>query len=107
MQIVDHIASIRRDGALLGDAAGRAGVEARVPSCPDWAVRDLVRHQGDVHRWAAANLVRNRDDPTSEEEAKTIFGSWPTADDSLLDWFRDGVDQLVTTLEKVPDDVVA
>ena len=36
--------------------ADRAGLRAPVPTCPDWTVRDLVAHQGMVHRWAAALL---------------------------------------------------
>ncbi len=36
----------------MADAAGSTGPDAPVPSCPDWAVRDLVRHTGGVHRWA-------------------------------------------------------
>ena len=45
--------------------AGRAGLDAPVPTCPDWTVLDLVAHQGMVHRWAAA-LVRG-ERPSDEE----------------------------------------
>jgi hypothetical protein len=58
VDVAEHIAHLQRDGVLLADAAARAGMDARVPTCPEWVVRDLVRHQGDVHRWAAANLTR-------------------------------------------------
>ena len=47
--------------------ADRAGLEAPVPTCPDWTVLDLVAHQGMVHRWAAALLRGER--PTDEEVA--------------------------------------
>lgn len=30
-----------------------------VPTCPDWAVTDLARHLGTIHRWAE-HLVRHR-----------------------------------------------
>ena len=32
----------------------RPGTDAKVPTCPDWQVRDLLRHTGMVHRWATA-----------------------------------------------------
>jgi len=106
MKVVDHIESIRRDGAMLADAAERAGLDERVPSCPDWVVRDLVGHQGFVHRWARANLTRNRDDFMEQADAEAAVGPIPD-DDGLLPWFREGYALLVETLEDVPDDVVA
>jgi len=48
-----YIGALRREGELLAAAAERAGMGAAVPSCPDWAVRDLLKHTGYVHRWAA------------------------------------------------------
>ena len=34
--------------------AERAGLQANVPSCPDWTVADLLGHIGGVQEWAAA-----------------------------------------------------
>ncbi|MFL6238493.1 MAG: maleylpyruvate isomerase family mycothiol-dependent enzyme [Actinomycetes bacterium] len=106
MEIAEHIAHLRRDGVSLFEAAGRAGLDAHVPSCPGWTVRDLVQHQGDVHRWAAAQLRRNTSEPMSRDERKSWLFSWEHADD-LLAWFREGHEQLATTLEQSSDDVVA
>jgi uncharacterized protein (TIGR03083 family) len=44
---------------VLSEHALRSGPDAAVPTCPGWAVRDLLAHQGMVHRWAAA-MVRGR-----------------------------------------------
>ena len=44
-------------GDQLAARAERAGVEAPVPTCPEWTVEQLVAHQGTVHRWAAAKLL--------------------------------------------------
>ena len=107
MEIAEHIESIRRDGRMLAAAAEAAGPDARVPSCPDWAVRDLVGHQGFVHRWAAANLTRNRDDFMVPDDANAAVGPIPEDDAKLFEWFREGHTALVATLESVPDDVVA
>ena len=48
-----HIARLRAEGELLAGTAERAGFDAPVPACPGWRVRDLLKHLGYVHRWAA------------------------------------------------------
>lgn len=43
-----------RSAALRGSVAGSPDPDVRVPSCPDWSLRDLVEHLVGVHRfWAA------------------------------------------------------
>jgi uncharacterized protein (TIGR03083 family) len=64
-------------------------------------VRDLVAHQGMVHRWAAA-LVRGERDV--EPEAIEAAG---LAEPDPLEWLRDGVIELVEALVAAPDDVRA
>jgi uncharacterized protein (TIGR03083 family) len=107
MEISEHLEYLRRDGAALAGAAERAGLDAHVPACPDWQVRELVRHQGDIHRWAAANLLRGTAEPMSDDEAGASLLTWPDDDSALLDWFREGHAKLVKTIESTPDDAVA
>jgi uncharacterized protein (TIGR03083 family) len=109
VEVAQHIEAVGQEGVHLADAAARAGCDAAVPSCPGWTVRDLLRHQGMVHRWAAANLRRNRSDPpgSDENEALPDVEDWPLDDAGLLGWFRDGHAALVDTLSSVPDDLVA
>ena len=59
-----HLAALASSAAALRAAAASAGLDAKVPTCPGWDVRKLVTHQGMVHRWAAANLRRERDHDT-------------------------------------------
>jgi uncharacterized protein (TIGR03083 family) len=97
MEIAEHIDMLRRQGELLADAAERAGLEAAVPPCPPWQVRDLLRHTGYVHRWAARHITERPDsilDGPPEEEI--LQGGAP--DSELLAWFRDGHASLVKTL---------
>jgi len=42
----EHIAALDADGALLAAAAERAGLDAPVPGCPLWKMRELLRHTG-------------------------------------------------------------
>ena len=38
MDVADHIADLKRDGTLLADVADQAGLDAAVPTCPQWVV---------------------------------------------------------------------
>ncbi|MBV9092398.1 MAG: maleylpyruvate isomerase N-terminal domain-containing protein, partial [Streptosporangiaceae bacterium] len=97
MKIAEHIEALRDQGAQLADAAGRAGLDAAVPPCPPWRVRDLLRHTGYIHRWAARHITERPahviDGPP---EAAILVGG--AADPELLAWFRAGYAALVEVL---------
>lgn len=97
MEITEHIDALRRQGESLADAAERAGLDAAVPPCPPWLVKDLLRHTGYIHRWAARHITerpRQVLDGPSEEEI--LCGG--TDDAGLLAWFRAGHAALAGTL---------
>jgi len=97
MEIADHIEALRRQGELLADVAERAGLDASVPPCAPWLVKDLLRHTGYIHRWAARHVTECPDqiiDGPSEEEI--LRGG--TDDVGLLAWFVAGHAALVHTL---------
>ena len=52
MEVLEHIEQLRRDGGRLTGVATSTDPAALVPTCPEWRLRDLVRHVGGVHRWA-------------------------------------------------------
>lgn len=104
MDIATHVDELSRQGELLAAAAARAGFDADVPGCPDWNVRDLVKHIGGIHRWAAANVRRGR--PENAEDVGDAVGTGP-GDDELLDWFREGHAELVAALRGAPSDLQA
>lgn len=88
----------------MASAAGRAGLDATVPSCPDWTVRDLVHHTGGVHRFAADTVANARAEFPDLDLIDYAGGAWP-ADPAVLGWFRDGVAALAATLRSAPADV--
>lgn len=99
METAEFVRTLDREGQLLAAAAEEAGADAKVPTCPDWQTRDLLRHTGMVHRWATAFVA----------EAHTSYhpdGGLPDLDgDALLGWFREGHRQLVDTLADAPADL--
>jgi uncharacterized protein (TIGR03083 family) len=97
VEIAEHIDALRDQGALLAEAAGRAGLDAAVPRCPPWLVKDLLRHTGYIHRWAARHIIecpaRVLEGPP---EAEILRGGAPDPD--LIAWFLAGHRALVETL---------
>jgi len=96
----EHLEGLRTALVAFVRYAERAGLAAPVPTCPDWTVRDLIAHQGMVHRWAAATLRGERVDAEAfEREGR----------DSLdpLEWLRDGSIEFVQAFTDAPPDVAA
>ncbi|WP_200309298.1 maleylpyruvate isomerase family mycothiol-dependent enzyme [Streptomyces adelaidensis] len=59
-----------RSAALRTAVAGAPDAEVRVPSCPEWSLRDLVEHLAEVHRfWAAAVAAGPSEEPPAVEPA--------------------------------------
>lgn len=98
MDITEHIAAIDRDSTLLADAAERAGLDAAVPTCPGWRVRDLVQHLGSLQRGAAWIVTTGCREQPGRAETEWIFA--PVADERLLPWFREGHGALVDALRR-------
>lgn len=85
--------------AVLRDNAARAGLDAPVPSCPAWAVRQLVAHQGMVHRWAAGVVRGEADVDTNAVERDGLASA------DLLAWLDEGATALLSALAFAPDDL--
>jgi uncharacterized protein (TIGR03083 family) len=97
MEIAEHIDALRRQGDLLADAATRSGLDAPVPPCPSWQVKDLLRHTGYIHRWAARHITECPDTVLDGPPEADILRGGAT-DPDLLTWFRAGHAALVETL---------
>ena len=93
-----HLVALRDAVSAFARAAQDAGLEAPVPTCPDWTVRRLIGHQGMVHRWAAANLRGRSIEVDATERAGRRAAS-------PVDWLRDGAVDLVAAITAAADDV--
>jgi len=97
VKIAEHLGALRREGELMAAAADRAGLAAAIPSCPAWQVKDLLRHTGYIHRWAARHITEGPAEVIDGPPEAEILRGGP-ADADLLGWFRAGHAALVDTL---------
>lgn len=89
---------LREHARGLGAAASEAGPATRVPTCPDWTLRELVGHVGQTHRWATG-LVRTGGTEVPDEPPRTPPDSpadWPG-------WLSDGAEELIAAFDARPD----
>jgi uncharacterized protein (TIGR03083 family) len=99
VDVQQQIERISAEGEALVRAVEAGPLDARVPGCPDWDVEMLLRHIGDVHRWAAT-IVRER----HPERLQRDFEG-PLERAALLEWYRDGCLALTDVLRAAsPDD---
>jgi uncharacterized protein (TIGR03083 family) len=90
----DMLKLIEDRSAALRAAADQAGADARVPGCPDWSVRDLIAHLGEVQRfWAAAVAAGPAAAPPAEDQVHDLEPG-----DDLIGWSAASTDELVRAL---------
>jgi uncharacterized protein (TIGR03083 family) len=93
-----HLEGFRAAMVAFVRYADRAGLQSRVPTTPDWTVRQLIAHQGMVHRWAAAILKGGRGEPEAyEREGRSASDP--------VEWLRDGAIELAAAITAAPDDL--
>jgi uncharacterized protein (TIGR03083 family) len=103
VEVATHIEVLRVEGESMAAAAAAADPDTAVPTCPEWTVRDLVRHMGGVHRWATGYVADARTE-VWDVELDDVVGAWPD-DADLADWLRHGCDALATALAAAPPDL--
>jgi uncharacterized protein (TIGR03083 family) len=99
--VEEHLAGLDAAVDRLAVWARSAGRDAPVPTCPGWAVGDLLAHQGMVHRWATA--IVGGADPREVDDAALEAEGRAAADP--VGWLLDGAAPLVDALHAAPDDL--
>ncbi|MFE1310448.1 maleylpyruvate isomerase family mycothiol-dependent enzyme [Streptomyces sp. NPDC058755] len=99
METAEFLETLDREGRLLAAAAELAGTDAKVPTCPEWQVKDLLRHTGAVHRWATALVADAHTAPRPLADGPDLDGA------ELVAWYRDSHRRLVETLAAAPADL--
>src|SRR5262249_56161546 len=81
------LAEVIGSAATLAEIASQADLTARVPTCPDWTLRQLITHVGRAHRWAAAIVATNAAEPIPFREGPD--GRLPDHPAEQPRWLRD------------------
>jgi len=89
-----------RSAAFRDTVAAAPDLDARVPGCPDWSLRDLVAHLGRVQRfWSVVVRAGAADGPPPPD---VVGDTEPRGD--LLEWFGESTRMLLAALgEAGPD----
>jgi uncharacterized protein (TIGR03083 family) len=103
MNVSDYVEQLRLDGERLAEVATSTDPGTPVPTCPEWQLRDLVRHVGGVHRWATGFVLGAGKQPP-DGDLEQFVGGWPE-DPDLVTWFRAGHRALVEALASAPVDL--
>jgi len=101
--MIEYTAHLRSDGELMAKAAERDlgnGLNAHIPSCPEWNMGKLVIHTGGHHRWVA-DSVRGGGEPPPNPGKPGRRGA------ELIEWFRQGWQELAALLDESDDDAPA
>lgn len=99
-----HLTGVLTALEVIDREMGQVPLDAAVPTCPGWSVRQLLAHLGTAHRWALSVLAP---DPTApfDPAAAQAEGLGATGAAELSRWLRAGGERLVAVLEAAPEDL--
>ena len=111
MDVADYIGFVASEGDRFAAAAEQGELNVDIRACEGWDMRDLVRHLGLIHLWAAAHIAYSRDDwldasddiPALSRYWPELAASWPD-DTDLVSWYHRTNENLVRVLESMPAD---
>ncbi len=95
------VSQIEIDGRRLIEVAG-ADLDAAVPTCGDWTLRDLVGHMGWVHGLVAGYVAARATEPLPREQMPRV-----PDDDTVTDFAAVCLERLVDALAGIdPEELV-
>ena len=97
-------AEIEASTATMAGLAGHDDLTRRVPTCPDWTLRELAIHVGRAHRWATA-IVGTRSSEFIPFRS-VPDGKFPDGAAERAAWLTNGAAQLIGTVQAAGGDLV-
>lgn len=94
---MDFAAALVDENDTFADVLDGADETTPVPTCPGWTLRQLLRHVGRGHRWAAQIVAERRTDMLDPREVR---GGKPPHD-GAIDWLRTSAPAVVDAVEEV------
>lgn len=99
MTHLDYPAIITDESATLAALGRETDLTARVQSCPDWDLSELLRHVGTAHRWSRHVVETRR--PVAP---KSLDRGLPDDPSGLPDWVEEGAAAFVATVAATDPD---
>jgi uncharacterized protein (TIGR03083 family) len=96
-----YYAEITASTSSLGALVDRADLTLRVPTCPDWTLRQLATHVGRVQRWAAETVSTRSGQAIAFRDVPD--GRFPDDPAEHAGWLRAGADRLTAVLGQAGD----
>jgi len=90
-----YLTALARESKALAEAAAEVGPSARVPSCPEWDVSDLLVHCASGDLWARTIIERR-----TTERVPVELPEIPPTSEALVPWFLEGAHALIDALRK-------
>jgi uncharacterized protein (TIGR03083 family) len=91
-------AGLRDSSARLADVVAGADEAIRIPTCPEWSLRQLTAHVGRAHRWAGEMVNRRATEMISFREAPD--GRLPDDPAARPGWVTAGADGLIEAVRQ-------
>jgi uncharacterized protein (TIGR03083 family) len=85
---VDYRAALIDETRAFGELIRAADPATPVPTCPEWTLRQLLRHVGRGNRWAAQIVADRLDEPLDPRDVRE--GKPPEDADAAIDWLNEG-----------------
>lgn len=95
LQLIDE-----RSKAFRAAVAAAPDLDAQVPTCPEWTLRNLAQHLGNVHRFWAATVKAGQADAPPEG----LPENRPEEREELLAWSQESARELLDALREAGQD---
>jgi uncharacterized protein (TIGR03083 family) len=99
---VDFRAALIDETGAFGELIREADPATRIPTCPDWTIKQLFRHVGRGNRWAAQIVADRRDEALDPREVRE--GKPPDDLEAAIDWLNDGAQLILDSVDTVGAD---
>ena len=99
---MDFRAALIAETGAFGELIREADPATRIPTCPDWTIKQLFRHVGRGNRWAAQIVADRRDEALDPREVRE--GKPPDDPEAAIDWLNDGAQLILDSVDTVGAD---
>jgi uncharacterized protein (TIGR03083 family) len=99
-----YFAEIRASAAQLADIVAAHDPDLRVPTCPNWSLRQLATHVGRVHRWAAETVMTRATKYVPFDAVPD--GKYPAAPADRAAWINAGAERVISAIMAAGDELV-